>query len=128
MSRIDRRTMLKGTATVGAVVAVPLAGSAANAATRLVVFDSGIAESQAFAGATQGVQAIDVAREHGALWAGLRGRLPQAAEIEGLTGWSDLVAIRSELERRGMRLVSQAPVSAPLSGKAHLFRWSMQRR
>ena len=128
MSAIDRRTVLKAGAGVSAVGAIPLVADRASAATRLVVFDSAIAESRDFAVSVGGGERLDLASEHRGGWKRLRGSLPAVERIDGLTGWSDLVAIRSELERMGMRLDSQQPVAAPLSRKAHLFRWSMKAR
>ena len=122
--RADRRTILKGAA---ALVAVPLAGGAALAMPRLVVFDSRVSESASFAARMAGTR-IDLAGAHETLWAGLRGYRGDIGTVEGLTGWSDWIAVRGELETRGLRLGREDQVAAPLSGKAHLFRWSMQRR
>ena len=128
MSRVTRRTLLKGSATLGAVAAVPMSSGTAQPASRLVVFDSAIAESRGFAADMQRGHQLDLASEHQGGWKQLRAGLPPVEQIEGLTGWSDLVAVRSEFEARGLRLESQRPVAAPLSGKAHLFRWSMKAR
>jgi hypothetical protein len=122
--RSDRRTMLKGAA---ALVAVPIAAGAAVAAPRLVVFDSRMPESAAFAARMTGAR-IDLARAHETHWAALRGYRGDIGAVEGLTGWSDWIAVRGELEARGLRLGREDRVAAPISGKAHLFRWSMKRR
>ena len=116
--------MLKGMA---ALVAVPLAGGAAKARPRLVVFDSRVLESAAFAAGMAGTH-IDLASAHETRWAALRGYRGTIGAVEGLSGWSDWIAVRGELEARGFRLGSEDRVAAPLSGKAHLFRWSMKRR
>lgn len=116
--------MLKGTA---ALIAVPLAGGAAMAMPPLVVFDSSVPESVSFAARIAGTR-IDLARAHETLWADLRGYRGDIDAVEGLTGWSDWIAVRGELETRGLRLGSEIRADAPLSGKAHLFRWSMKRR
>lgn len=128
MIRLNRRTVLKGTATLGAAASVPLAATMAQAAVRLVVFDSSIAESASFASSLAGGHRLDLADAHTTQWAALRGALPQVSAVEGLTGWSDWIAVRGELQARGLRLSSEMPVAAPLSGKAHLFRWSMMAR
>ena len=122
--RADRRTLLKGAA---ALVAVPLAGGAALATPRLVVFDSRVPESASFAARMAGIR-IDLARAHETLWVGLRSYRGDIGAVEGLTGWSDWIAVRGEFEGRGLRLGSEDRVAAPLSGKAHLFRWSMKSR
>lgn len=130
MSRIDRRGVLKAGALAGTLAAGP-AVAAIRPVARLAVFDSRIAESRAFARTVAADHAIDLAREHETLFAGLRGEHPRdqsPCRVEGLTGWSDWVAVRSELEARGLRVVAEAPVRAPASGKAHLFRWTMQAR
>ena len=74
-----------------------------------------------------GTDIVDLAREHATLFARLRGPLPPG-RIEGLTGWSDWVALRGELEGRGWRIAGEAPVAAPASGRAHLFRWTLAPR
>lgn len=118
--RVDRRAVLKTGALAGAAGAVPATVSAAAmSALALVVHDSRIAESRLFAAG----QGLDLAQG----WAALRAH-PGAARIEGLTGWSDYVALRGLFAPRGLRVVREERVAAPLSGKAHLFRWSMVRR
>ena len=116
--------MLKGAA---ALVAVPLGGGVALATPRLVVFDSSVPESVSFAARIAGTR-IDLARAHETLWSDLRGYVGDIDAVEGLTGWSDWIAVRGELEARGLRLGSEIRAAAPLSGKAHLFRWSMTGR
>lgn len=123
MSVVDRRSLLRAGAlagiaastsarAAGAVKAVWLGSDAV-----LVVHDSRIAESRAFAGLRGG---IDLARG----WAAVRAH-PGAARIEGLTGWSDYVALRGLFGARGMRVVREERVAAPLSRRTHLFRWSL---
>lgn len=128
MSALDRRTLLKGAAVASAAGALPLAAEAAAPVVRLVVYDSRIAESRDFAAGIAAAHRLDLAAAHDSQWAGLRGALPAVTRIEGLTGWSDWVAVRGELEARGLRTSAEDRVSAPLSGKAHLLRWSMQAR
>jgi len=125
VSALDRRTVLKGAVVAGAA---PLIAGAAAPARTLLVFDSRLPESLAFARHLGAVHRLDLAGAHASQWADLRGELPAVTRIEGLTGWSDWVAVRGELEARGLRLTAEDRVSAPLSGKAHLLRWTMQAR
>lgn len=126
--RLDRRRMLKGTALAGAGLSLPLASAAVQARARLAIYDSRIPESRAFASSAGIARTIDLSDEHASRFAALRGPLPEGAEVEGLTGWSDWVALRGELEARGLRVAAEEPVHAPLSHQAHLFRWSMRPR
>jgi len=128
VSALDRRTLLKGAAVASAAGALPFAAEAAAPAARLVVYDSRIAESRDFAMGIAAAHRLDLAAAHDSQWAGLRGALPAVTRIEGLTGWSDWVAVRGELAARGLRTSAEDRVAAPLSGKAHLLRWSMQAR
>ena len=124
--RIDRRKLLKGGALAGVASALPAASAAAAAAAAgpaLVVFDSRLAESVQFARALPG-ERVDVASDDG--WA--RVRAAGSSRVEGLTRWSDWVAARGSLEEQGLRLASEMPAKAPLSGRTHLFRWSMATR
>ena len=130
---LDRRTVLKGTALAGAAAGVPLAANAAASAVAgksatLVIFDSRIAESADFAARYTAAHRIDLAEAQQTRWAALRGELPPVGAVEGLTGWSDWITVRGELESRGLRLAGESPVKAALSGKAHLFRWSLKAR
>lgn len=126
MNGIDRRTLLKAGAVAGIATAAP-AVAALRRPARVVMFDSRIAESLAFASTAGGDQAIDLYREHHSHFARLRaGQHPGV--VEGLTGWSDWVVVRGELEAQGYRVTAEQKVRAPSSGKAHLFRWSMKAR
>jgi hypothetical protein len=69
---------------------------------------------------------IDVAVQDRQNWAGLRRELQETRQIIGLTGCTDWVNVRGLLEQRRLRLTSQTLVPAPLSGKAHLFKWEMR--
>ena len=122
--RASRRGVLKG---AGATAALGLPGAARAALPALVVFDSRLPESASFAASLAGPK-LDLARAHDSRWAELRCELPALVTIEGLTGWSDWVAVRGELESRGLRLVAERPVKAALSGRTHLFRWTMKPR
>lgn len=128
--RIDRRTMIKGTAGAGALagIASPQAASALGVSS-VIFYDSRIPESQAFArDLMDQARLFDIATADENRWALVRGELPSAASIEGLTGWNDWVLIRGELEQRGWRFGRDDKVAAPLSGKAHLIRWSLKPR
>lgn len=122
MSGMTRRGVLRGGAVASAAIAVPV-GAAALRKAGLVVYDSGIAESRAFARGAGTMRRLDLAEEHRARFATLRAGLPRGKTIEGLTRWSDWVALRSELESQGWRLAFEAR-----SGKSvELFRWTMRR-
>ncbi|WP_157083135.1 hypothetical protein [Novosphingobium lentum] len=118
--------MLKGSAIAGAVVTAPVAARAMQQqlVQRLVVYDSRIAESRAFASAQTGFPAIDIGDAHETLWRSIRD-VAHHGRVDGLTGWSDWVAVRGALQGKGLRLVAEQRAAAPLSGHAHLFRWSM---
>jgi hypothetical protein len=118
---VSRRTLIKGSAALGAIAALPVA--AQKPAKSLVIFDSRIPESLAFA--QNAAAKIDVAALDASLWAALRGDLEGASAVSGLTGWTDWIVARGFLEERGLRLTSESRVGAPLSGKAHLFKWKM---
>ncbi|WP_088311126.1 twin-arginine translocation signal domain-containing protein [Novosphingobium sp. B 225] len=116
MSAVTRRGLLKAGAVAGAAVAVP-AGAMAFKTGALVVHDSREPHSLAFARMTGGT-GIDLAVEHAQRFAGLRAGLPKGRGIEGLTRWSDYVALRRELFRQGFRVTAEARSGA-------LIRWSM---
>ena len=84
MSALTRRTVLKGSALAGAAAAVP-AGAAALRQAGLVVFDSRLPESLAFARTAGAVQTLDLAAEHDAHFATIRSGVPQGKSLEGLT-------------------------------------------
>ena len=115
---VTRRGLLKAGAVAGAAVAVP-AGAMALKGAGLVIHDSRVPESLAFARSASGTT-LDLAREHGQRFAAIRGGLPMRW-IEGLTRWSDYVALRRELARQGFRVTAEAR-----SGS--LIRWSMAAR
>lgn len=121
---ISRRMILKGGAAISAAVTLP---AIASAQTQIVaVYDSRIPESRSFAKTLGHALLIDVSAQEDLNWAGLRQELRGTRQINGLTGWTDWVNVRGLLEERGLRLTSQTSVPAPLSGKAHLFKWEMR--
>lgn len=123
MTALTRRNLLKGSAIAGAAVAVP-AGAAALRQAGLVVFDSRLPESLAFARTAGGVRTLDLAAEQDAHFVTIRSGVPQGKSLEGLTRWSDWVALRSELESHGWRVTSEQ-IASP---RQRLLRWSMARR
>jgi len=122
VSGVSRRSVLKAGAVASAAMAGPVAARSLRKGS-LVVFDSSIAESRAFATLAVSARQLDLAREHRTRFATLRAGLPQAGSIEGLTLWSDWVALRSELETQGWRLAFEAATGR----RAALYRWTMRR-
>lgn len=121
--RPDRRTVLKGSALLAAA---PVLVGMTDRASRLIVFDSGVPESTAFASGKAG-RRFDLAQAHATRWSAIREDRPGLNLVDGLTGWSDWIGLRGELEAKGFRLDREERVAAPLSGMAHLFRWTMRR-
>jgi hypothetical protein len=119
---VSRRNVLKGAATISAAASMP--AFAASGAQTLVLFDSRIPESRSFAKGR--FPQLDVAILDTSRWAELRGGMSGIGQVAGLTGWSDWIVARGLLEEHGLRLQSEAAVPAPISGKAHLFRWEMR--
>lgn len=124
--RADRRSVLKGSAALAALGA-PAATASARPRRTVTVFDSRLPESTSFAAGRRGAR-LDVAEGDATLWADLRRGLPATARVEGLTGWSDWTALRSELEGQGFRLVHEGRLSGAPSGRDGLFRWAMKGR
>jgi hypothetical protein len=120
--RLTRRDALKAGAVASAALAAPI-GAAALRLRTVVLFDSRVPESLAFAKGTGGAQ-IDLAAEHADRFSTLRAGPSPRLRIEGLTRWSDFAPLRRELERQGWRVTAEAR-----TGKAGaLFRWSMAHR
>ena len=120
MSAVSRRNVLKGAAVAGVATAVPL-GAAAIGPRRLVVYDSRVPASLAFARTMSAAYTVDLAEAHTTRFAVLRQDLPKGLTVEGLTRRSDLIALRHELGRQGLRLSTETASGA-------LFRWTMRRR
>lgn len=116
---VTRRGLLKAGAVTGLAAAVPV-GAAALRPAGLVVFDGRVPESLAFARSAGG-RSIDLALEHGQRFATLRAGLPAGRGIEGLTRWSDYIALRREFYRQGLRVTAENRSGA-------LIRWSMAPR
>lgn len=124
MMRVNRRSVLKGGSVLGAAAAIPMAQALRAQEAALLVYDSAIAESASMARGHMGA-ALDVTAERKAGWPSLRAGFAQHKALEGLTGWSDYVTIREELKIHGFRIAAETPSPAPISGKSHLFRWSL---
>ncbi|MFY8196436.1 MAG: hypothetical protein ACOVKV_15280 [Novosphingobium sp.] len=122
--RLTRRTMLKGGALVGSAAASPAIASAAVLTAPVVVFDSRIPESSAFAATAFAAPGIDIAS--GLVSA--RKSIGKAQIVTGLTRWSDWTVIRGLLEAQGLRLKEEVRQASPISGRTHLFRWTMAAR
>lgn len=121
--QVSRRAMLKGGALATSAIAMPAAAMEMQA-TPLVIFDSRIPESIAFAATQAGLRTIDLAQGTEAAWRALG----NPSRVNGLTRWSDWTALRGALEEQGLRAQDEARAPAPLSGRDHLFRWSMVER
>lgn len=123
MIRTDRRRLLQGAALAGGALGLGGTARALTGAPDLVVHDSAIAATAALLGQHPLATRIDIARERHTRWQSVRGADGAARRIDGLTRWSDWVAIRGELERQGYRVTNES--KAPTSG---LFHWSMTAR
>lgn len=112
---LSRRTVLKS-GVASALVAGAGVSHIASAAPALLVYDSRVAASAAFA-LCQPAPAIDIATEDSALWRSLRA-FGANGPVAGLTSWSDWVVIRGLLEEKGLRMTSE-------TRQDRLFRWTM---
>ncbi len=115
--KLSRRTLIK-TGSITAVAAMASVRAVGGEAPALVVFDSRLAQSRAFAGAHNGPR-IDVAHEDANFWRALRADAP-VGRVIGLTAWSDLVVVRGLLEEKGKRLKAEHRL-----GESHILRWEM---
>ncbi|MBB4612039.1 twin-arginine translocation signal domain-containing protein [Novosphingobium taihuense] len=121
--RVSRRSILKGSALAGAVAATPAMAAMARSAP-VVVFDSRIPESVAFAASQSAHMRFDLA--HGTEEAARA--IKDLRAVTGLTRWSDWTALRGVMEAQGLRLSEEIRAAAPLSGRTHLFRWTITAR
>lgn len=121
--KVSRRALIKGGALATSAIAIP-AMAAELKALPLVIFDSRIPESVAFSLMQPGMRTLDLAQGTEATWRAL-GR---PTRVTGLTRWSDWTALRGALEEHGLRADKEIRAAAPLSGRDHLFRWSMVSR
>jgi len=115
--KVSRRSLIKAGA-VAVAAAAPSVRSVAARRPSLVVYDSRIPESLAFA-QQHGVAAIDVAHEDAQFWRNLRTAAPKG-RVLGMTRWTDLVIVRGELEAQGKRLKQESQ-----SSPHHPFVWEM---
>lgn len=123
---IDRRGLLRAGTLAASVGAMPgAARAAATALPALVVFDSRVPESRAFASGYPLATRHDLAL--GPL--ALRARLAalEGGSVAGLTGWADWCALRGAALGAGLRRAEDQRVTAPLSGRRNLFRWTLSR-
>ena len=90
----------------------------ADAAVGVVVLDSRLPESLAYAKRLTGWREIDIANADADRWRALRARV-SGPEIVGLTRWSDWTIVRGALETQGRRVRREARLSRAL------FLWSM---
>ncbi|WDF72122.1 hypothetical protein [Novosphingobium sp. KACC 22771] len=119
MLRLSRRRLLQGAGAAGLVAARPALAASAPA---LLVYDSRIPESAAFAAASTNPARHDLAQ----------GRIDPRRiaaidRIEGLTRHSDYVALSLALRLNGMRGRDARRLSSAISTRDHLFRWSLGR-
>lgn len=122
VSALSRRSLLKAGALASAAAAVPAGAAALRGRFAVLVYDSRVPESLAFARTASAAAAIDLAAEHATRFAKLRAPLPAGHAVEGLTRWSDWTALRRELARQGLRVAAEAPSAAGL------VRWTMRPR
>lgn len=121
MLRLSRRRLLQGAGAAGLVAARPALAASAPAPA-LLVYDSRIPESAAFAAASTNPARHDLAQ----------GRIDPRRiaaidRIEGLTRHSDYVALSLALRLNGMRAGDARRLSSAISARDHLFRWSLGR-
>jgi hypothetical protein len=113
---IGRRDFVKsGVMIVASATALPVR-AASRSEMHLIVFDSRIAKSVAFANATS-LRTIDVARMDDESWRSFRAPLGTGT-IAGLTRWSDLVIVRGYAEEQGKRLIRERR-------QGQLFAWQI---
>jgi hypothetical protein len=125
--QVSRRAVLKAGALTGLGTGSAIAAPALAARMQplpLVIFDSRIAESVAFSATQTAGDALDLAQGTAAAWRALG----TPSRVTGLTRWSDWTALRGALEEQGLRVQTEQRVAAPLSGRDHLFCWSMALR
>jgi hypothetical protein len=113
---LSRRTMIQSSAAVVALGATNANARAVAAQPGLIIFDSRVAASRAFA-ADFAAPHIDVATEDLLLWRSLR-TVAVSGPVLGLTGWSDWVVVRGLLQEKGKRLKQE-------SKSGTLFLWRM---
>jgi hypothetical protein len=114
--KASRRGLLKAGVlglAAGATPALAVAGKGPS----VLIYDSRLPASRAFAATATGVAKVDVAHQDRTFWRTLRGARIDGT-ITGMTGWSDLVIVRGLLEEQGKRLRSE-------TRHGMLFRWEM---
>lgn len=124
MTVLARRDLLKATALTG-VLAVPAGIAVTRGRAPVLVFDSRIAEARGFAAMLSGAPAMDLASADATRWKAIRAGMPRGRTVEGLTRWSDWIAVRGELEAQGLRLAHEAILRRSSSRRSDLVRWGM---
>lgn len=119
MLRLSRRRLLQGAGAAGLVAARPALAASSPA---LLVYDSRIPESAAFAAASSNPARHDLAQ--GRLDPR---RIAAIGRIEGMTRHSDYVALSLALRLQGMRRQDDRRLPPSISTRDHLFRWSLGR-
>lgn len=112
--RLSRRTFAK--AGVAAVGTLAIGGVRAGPSPALLIYDSRIARSSAFA-AQFAAARLDLATQEALRWRTLREPLP-AGKIVGLTRWSDYVIVRSLAGDQRLRLRREIR-------RGSLFEWEL---
>jgi hypothetical protein len=123
---LTRRSLLKTGAVLSAAATLPATARAVTGkAPDLLVYDSRLPESLVAMQGKTASMTLDLAQMEATNWSPLRTLPATIRSAQGLTGWTDWVLLRGTLEDRGLRFQSETSVPAPVSGKAHLFRWKM---
>ncbi|MEP7351117.1 MAG: hypothetical protein ABI668_14350 [Sphingorhabdus sp.] len=112
---LSRRSLIK-TGVVATAIATTTARVLAAPQPALVIYDSRLPQSSAFARVWR-TRKIDVAHEDARFWRALR-TVSRDGAILGITSWSDWVIVRGLLEEKGMRVKQEA-------ASGTLFRWTM---
>lgn len=119
MLRLSRRRLLQGAGAAGLIAARPALAASAPA---LLIYDSRIPESAAFAAASPNPSRHDLAQGR----IDPR-RIAAVSRMEGLTRHSDYVALSLALRLQGMRRQDDRRLPPSISTRDHLFRWSLGR-
>jgi hypothetical protein len=114
--KASRRGILKAGVLGLAAGATPALAVAAKGPS-VLVYDSRLPASRAFAATSAVATKIDVAHQDRTFWRTLRSARIDGT-VTGMTGWSDLVIVRGLLEEQGKRLRGE-------TRHGMLFRWEM---
>lgn len=103
---VTRRSVLQGLLVAATAMSTGTSQALSLPSDSLLVYDSGLPESRAFASRHTG-RPVDLADERANRWQSLRSHR-STATVVGLTSWSDLVQVRAALEPRGLRMRAEA--------------------